>query len=328
MFQTAQTDHQKEYTGIVSTCHTCGVKIKGSLKVSSNFICHLKGRHPEVYKEFLKQKQELAGSSTRLKKLERSYGSLRTNPYPANIPQVGTATIPPPDKQDQFQRNLLQFLISSNQDFRLVEDRKFQKLFEYMDFPVQFKTADYYEQIIKDDCKYKELELCNLLNQAPVFVCHTSDVWCYGDCKYLAFACFWIDDNFQRQAALLACKRFNATTNYSSIGHVQQDILRQYGCHKDYIVSCLTGNIQNYKEHFTDFGLRKEVLCLHPSHSSEDCSFLQQIQDNLDFPVETNLSMLKLQQLDLQKLNKLWSTEFMKCLDKDTKLLHQMCLEK
>lgn len=310
-------------------CHTCGVKIKGSLKVSSNFICHLKGRHPEVYQEFLKQKQELAGCSTRMKKLDRTYGSLRTSPYPANIPFVATSAISHHDKQTQFQRNLLQFLVSTNQNIQLVEDKKFQKLFDFIDFPVQFQSADYYKQLINDDCKYKELELCNIFNHEPVFLCHTSDVWCYGKFKYLALACFWIDNNFQRQTALLACKRVSDTRNDAALERVRQEILRPYSYHKDFIVGNLIGNIQSYKENFMDFGLRKEVLCLQQLHSSEDCTFLQDMQDNLNLPVEASDNTgINMQQLDIQKLNKLWSTEFMKHLDEDTKLLHQMCMEK
>ena len=32
-----------------STCETCKEKVKGSLKITSNFYTHLKNHHPEIY---------------------------------------------------------------------------------------------------------------------------------------------------------------------------------------------------------------------------------------------------------------------------------------
>ncbi|XP_065369525.1 uncharacterized protein LOC135961833 [Calliphora vicina] len=322
---TAQTDHQKEYTGIVSTCHTCGVRIKGSLKVSSNFICHLKARHPEVYQEFLKQKQE-SGTGTRIKKSDKLYGGHRTSPYPANNHLVGNI-LQHQETQEQFQRNILQFLVATNQSLSLVEDVNFLKLFEFMDFPVQLKTAACYEQIIKDDCKYKQLELANFFNHSKVFVCLTSDVWSYGECKYLTLACHWIDEQYQRQTALLACKR-SSSQGEQSLQTLKNDVLLPYGFQKECIVNTVTGNIQNYTTDFVEFGIQKEVLCIDSRGTTEDCTFLKQMQENLKLLHISNEDEINVVHLDVLRLNEIWIKDFTKYLDEDTKNLHRTCMEK
>ncbi|XP_046811333.1 uncharacterized protein LOC124420919 [Lucilia cuprina] len=322
---TAQTDHQKEYTGIVSTCHTCGVKIKGSLKVSSNFICHLKARHPEVYQEFLKQKQE-CGTGTRIKKSDKTYGQQRTSPYPGN-PHIKDNILQQQEVQEQFQRNILQFLVATQQPLSIVEDRYFLKLFEFMDLPIQLKSPECYEQTIREECKYKQLELTNYFNHSKVYICLTTDVWSYGECYYLALACHWIDEQCQRQMALLACQRTN-NLQEKSLTTLQNEILLQYGFQKEYIVNSITGNIQNFTKQFKVLGLKPEILSLDGEVTTENCFFNKQIQEDLKLLSFNYNTEIKTAELELLKLNKIWSEDFYKLLNENLKKLHVECMEK
>lgn len=341
--QTAYTEHQKEYTGIVSTCLTCGVKIKGSLKVSSNFICHLKARHPEVYQEFLKQKEE-SGPGTRIRKTDKFHGINRSSPYPPPnrpiiaTPPMGTPPmaiapiigniLPQPDTQVQFQRNVLKFLIATNQSLSLVEDPSFHKLFEFMGFPTQFKSPEYYAQIIKDDCKYKQLELANFFNQNGIYVCLSTDIWSYGECKYLALVAHWIDEQYQRKTSLLACIRSDIHNNEKTLQTLQNEVWLRYGFKRDSIVNKVIENIQNYSLDFKEFGIRQNVLCMDSWELTEDGTLLKHMQENLKLLQLNDENDINVQQLDILKLNKMWSIGFMEHLDEETKQLHLGCMEK
>lgn len=50
--------------GIISICQICSKRIKGSLGVSSNYIKHLKNKHPQKFLEFQSQKKMSAERRT------------------------------------------------------------------------------------------------------------------------------------------------------------------------------------------------------------------------------------------------------------------------
>ncbi|KAM7341509.1 uncharacterized protein ACRADG_009311 isoform 1-T1 [Cochliomyia hominivorax] len=320
---TGQIDKKRENIGIVCTCHTCGVKIKGSLKVSSNFLSHLKIRHPDVYKQFLKQKQESSNSGTRvIKRSERSLSSHRSSPYPHNI-VVGNFL----QQQEQLRRNIIKFLITTNQSLTLVKDPNFLKLFEFMEFCVELQTPEYYEQFIKEECKYKQLELANYFHHSSVNVCLTSDNWTYGEYKYLALSCHWIDEQYQRQAIHLACISCHISEE-KSLHELENDVWLRYGFQKDKIVNIVTENIRNYTKDFEEFGVRKNSLCVNPLELSEDCLLFKQMQEDLKLSTHSYETAHNIMQLDILTLNKIWSTGLMQLLDEKTKDLHLKCMKK
>lgn len=45
--------------GIICICQVCSKRVKGSLGVSSNYIKHLKNKHPQKFLEFQSQKKNV-----------------------------------------------------------------------------------------------------------------------------------------------------------------------------------------------------------------------------------------------------------------------------
>ncbi|KAM8718282.1 hypothetical protein ACLKA7_000984 [Drosophila subpalustris] len=58
----SDTKHQKDANGVVAACQVCpnNKSLRGSLKVTSNFLNHLKERHRPQYDEFLLEKDQQA----------------------------------------------------------------------------------------------------------------------------------------------------------------------------------------------------------------------------------------------------------------------------
>lgn len=51
------TDYLKKMSGILAKCKICSGKVKGSIRVTSNFIRHLRIQHPKEYEEYEKNKK-------------------------------------------------------------------------------------------------------------------------------------------------------------------------------------------------------------------------------------------------------------------------------
>ncbi|XP_075169021.1 uncharacterized protein LOC142241154 [Haematobia irritans] len=307
---TAHTEHQKEHTGIVCTCHTCGVKIKGSLKVSSNFICHLKNKHPEVYHEFLKHKTDNGLSFGRVSK--KIYQQ-RYSPY---SPMANVNVAQSNEKQEKFDQKVLQFLLATNQSFDVVENPNFLKLFEFVDSSLQIRNADYYERYVYNASEFKKQELCHMFNMTRIFMCNTFDLWSYKDATYIAISCHWIDDHFQRQTAFITCKRSFVHDDFKE---VQANIFARFGLASAAVTATPAHNIQNFTEEFLLFGLSKESLV------GKDNSLLEAMAGNLKFLSPNNENTI---QLDILKLNKIWGRNFVSKLNDNLKVIHASVMDK
>lgn len=310
-----ETDHQKEHTGIVATCSTCGVQIRGSLRVSSNFISHLKRHHPQLYQDFLKQKEFSHGAATR-----KSSTSQRTSPYPPKG-QI-TGNILKPDNKDKFQHNVLQFLIATNQPLSLVDDVYFLRLFG---FNSNSRKSSQYAEMITDECKYKQLELANFFSNSKQFIGLTADAWTFGNCKYIAVSSHWIDEHYQRQSALLACVRSPIKVG-KNLDAMLSDIMLRFGLCKDYIVRIVTQNIQNYTLDLMEAGVHREVLSFDYFNQRNDLPDLK--QENFELLHIENNTELDFYQLDFLELIKIWSSGLTTHIDEETKHVHRNIMEK
>uniref|UniRef100_A0A1A9ZY38 Uncharacterized protein n=1 Tax=Glossina pallidipes TaxID=7398 RepID=A0A1A9ZY38_GLOPL len=307
---TANTDHQKEYTGVVGVCHNCGAKIKGSLKVSSNFICHLKSKHPDVYKEFLKQKSETSVPRC-VRKSEGTHSTRQENgPYPAETTMLTSST--KNEKQDQFHYKLLDFLIGTNQQFSLVESTYFIELLAYCNMPVQLKPAEYYKQLVKDACIFKKNALANFFTQTLCYLCLSVDTWCISNYVYTGIACHWIDELFQRQSSMLSCRRCNQSDDIEKdINETIQNIQQTFALKSEKIVTILCYNIRNCED-----SLRKHCLNVD-SFKSEN------VANDVKF-----LSLSLHDSMDVLRLHKIWCDDLVTLLTDDKRSLHAKVWEK
>ncbi|KAL7726271.1 hypothetical protein ACLKA6_008451 [Drosophila palustris] len=70
----SDTKHQKAANGVVAACQVCpnNKSLRGSLKVTSNFLNHLKERHRPQYDEFLLEKDQQAKRARKEKSVEET----------------------------------------------------------------------------------------------------------------------------------------------------------------------------------------------------------------------------------------------------------------
>lgn len=132
----------------------CDKDIVGSLYVTSNFIKHLKRSHQAKHREYIKLK-----SSKKHKK----------------------SKIAP---QDQFDSNVVNFMVDNYLPISIIEKDSFKKLFEDSKFSIKSKKS--FNGIVTG--KFEEIRNCikEKLSQVE-YVCTTADVWSGNKKSFLGY---------------------------------------------------------------------------------------------------------------------------------------------
>ncbi|KAL4103994.1 hypothetical protein QTP88_019307 [Uroleucon formosanum] len=160
--------------------------------------------------------------------------------------------------QDQFDKDVTNFIIYSMIPLRTAENPFFKKIFENIGITKKINVPsrrnlgrkihnlfeDNKEKIINDikDIKY---------------VCTTTDVWSSKKRSFLGVTIHWIDvDNFERPSSSLACRRFRGTHSYDRTGEILQDIHLEYNLDSNKIIATITDNGSNFVKAFKAFGVK------------------------------------------------------------------------
>lgn len=205
-----------------ATCATCGKTITGFGDVTSNFISHLKVRHTDVHARYMNNKQSPSENST---------------------------------SQAAFDKKLIRAIVDSTLPVSIVEKESFKDLFRGTGLSVMSrKTAmkkldEYYNSmmaVIRDD-----------MSTAKYF-CTTADMWSGNHRSFLGYTCHWLDKNFQRKSAALACKRVFGVHSAEKIAQLIGEINSSSNLSTANILTTITDNGSNFVKAFREYGLSKE----------------------------------------------------------------------
>ncbi|XP_070072370.1 uncharacterized protein [Drosophila takahashii] len=222
----SETNHQRACNGVLAACQFCpstSRKLRGSIKVTSNFINHLKDKHSAEYDEYLREKQQL---SKRARK-----GGVR---------------------QAAFDEKVLKFVVDSFSPLSIVENPSFEALFEEM--PVKAPGRKMLTKILDDKFDFHRSYLINCLKQVR-YVCTTADIWSTKKKSFFGYTCHWIDQKFVRQSVALACRRFFGSHAFNRVAETTQALNEEFFLTNDQIVCTITDNGSNFVKAFKDFGL-------------------------------------------------------------------------
>lgn len=86
-------------------------------------------------------------------------------------------------------------------------------------------------------------------------VCLTADIWSSHRRSYLGVTCHWINDEFQREAAILTCQRFTGSHNYVTISQRLEGIMKTFHIPLNKVTHIVTDNADNFLKAFREFGL-------------------------------------------------------------------------
>lgn len=218
------SNYLKKMGGILAECKTCGEKVKGSIHVSSNFIRHLRIKHPINYDQYNKQKKDY---------------------YMEN------------SKKD-FDQRILMFLASTYRPLSVVENPEFQNLFR--GFGVKFKSRrgighlldeNHADWMSKTTEKLKEVQYC----------CTAADIWSTRHRSFFGYTCHYIEPiSFQRKHIALACRRFTGSHIYEKIAEIINNIHKEFELDNSKIILSITDNGSNFCKAFKEYGISGNII--------------------------------------------------------------------
>ncbi|XP_067625857.1 uncharacterized protein [Eurosta solidaginis] len=224
---------------IVGKCVACNKVICGFMGVSSNFISYLRVRHPEIYKEYLTKKSNKQNLSI----------------------------------QSNFDKKLIEFLVDSGLPLSLVERQSFINLIE----GIGLKLMSRQTAIKKLEEHHKRLEESVKVELATAkHVSTTADIWSGNHRSFFGYTCHWLDKDFKRKSAALACKRMFGV---HSAEKSMTDITTYYGLDRKTIVLSVTDKGSNFVKAFKEYGIDNT-----PETEDDDGHDMSEFQNKIWLP--------------------------------------------
>lgn len=231
--------------GVIAKCRVCQKEVKGSLRVTSNFILHLRTKHPKKYAEFIKEKEVTKNIAGR---------------------------------KSEFSENILNFLCDTCSSFNLIENKSFLKLFPGKKMPSRRSIT----RLLADSNQKQILKLSMALENVQ-YVCTTADLWSGGKRSFLGYTCHWLDhDSLQRKSVALACRRFKGTHSFVRVGDMICHINKQYNLPVGKIVCTITDNGSNFVKAFKEFGVNLGKSHLYESTEMLNHGFVLEVDSEDD----------------------------------------------
>ncbi|CAL1671837.1 unnamed protein product [Lasius platythorax] len=239
-----------------ATCVHCvpNQTIKGSLKISSNYVSHLKRKHPDLYSEYNIYKD------AKRQRMERS-----------NVIRRTTCSF----SQELFEENVTRYILESMSPSSTVMLPAFRQIFDsfrikHGDKSLKHLTRNTLKR--KIDIIYSEQMkiIMNYIKNVK-YVCTTADVWTAPDRRIISVTAHWLcEKTLKRKSAALACKRIEGTHTAEVIAIELARIHALFGINNEKLVATVTDNGSNFVEAFKIFGLSSSSILVRLSLNNAD----------------------------------------------------------
>ncbi|KAF2905890.1 hypothetical protein ILUMI_00280 [Ignelater luminosus] len=152
--------------------------------------------------------------------------------------------------QGVFDERILNFIIITMSAASIIDNPSFNDLFTGMGVHVMSRNTA---------TKKIDINYTKLMNQIKEdisktsYVCTTADIWSTKRRSFFGLTCHWINKNYERCSAALACKRFTGSHTYDKIAEMLESIHSEFNLHKDKLVATISDNGSNFVKAFREF---------------------------------------------------------------------------
>ncbi|XP_014091234.2 uncharacterized protein [Bactrocera oleae] len=221
---------------VVAACQFCDTDkfVKGPLRVTSNFVQHLRSRHFKEYNMYL---QEKFNSSTRCRR--------SLNRQPAQLP---------------FVEKVLNFILLSNIPVSVLEEPSFVELFRGTGLTM-CSCAQLLARLDDMHGGYVE-NIKRNLEEIP-YICGAADIWTSRKKHYFGYSIFWLDNELKRQMAVLACVKLSDTPTHKEIESVISQIHNKYDLNDEKIICNVIDGVHDFVQTYHNFSIKSICLDYH-----------------------------------------------------------------
>lgn len=195
---------------ITADCQLCLPQkktIKGIKGSSSNFFKHLKRIHPNKIDEYNKYK--ISKKDLTRKRLNATQDFESREPKQAKLIQPnifgmakegGKSVL----SQSLFEKRIINFVVSTMSAISIIEHQSFKDIFQGLNLKIPTRKT-VMKRII--DSHDENMQIIKDKIRGVNYVCTTADIWSNKKRSFLGVTVHWLDEDFIRKSAALACRR-------------------------------------------------------------------------------------------------------------------------
>lgn len=184
-----------------------------------------------------------------------------TNGGPAQSHKQSKIAFPtvqrPSGKQKNFEQDLANYVVYAIKPFSTPDDEYFKKMIQGLDPKINVISRSTLMKRIDDSKKVSKEEVKDSVSKAK-YVCTAADIWSGNHHAYMGCSAHWINENFERQSRVLACRHFESPHTAERIGEILCGVHAEYGLEAPRIVASVTDNARNMIKAFEVFGIEFE----------------------------------------------------------------------
>lgn len=237
---------------VTAKCKSCQSKLQGRSTSTSNFVAHLKKKHPIKYDEFMTYKRSGVHGG-------RAHVGNNYEAPPTEMNVVVSTKPAPPMFEGSWQKLADQLvtrtIVSASLAIRLVEISDMQEMVKQLSMmPVAVHCPSPYVVKKNIDDHYSRMKAIIVKRmETTAYVCTTADMWSSRRRSYLGMTLHWLNTRFERESFAIACQRFYGKHDYLNIGKAINQVHERYGLGTDKIICTVTDNAANmikcFREH-------------------------------------------------------------------------------
>lgn len=311
-------DRCKSVTTECQLCLPKQVYIKGALGVSTNFLKHLKKSHSnqdayKLYTDYKGKKREVRSSISKRRgssvTKESSIFTKRQRKITENFHKKAVQQV----NQSVFEKRLISFVVNSMSPVSILDNPSFVQIFDGMELNVISRNTAMkrIETLCQEtlSCIKQDLEHAR-------YVCTTADIWSAKKRSFFGLTAHWIDTNFERYSAALACKRFGGTHSFDRIAEILDNTHSKFNLDRGKLVATISDNGSNFVKAFKEFGLQLNTNEDDGDEENEEIVEFESILDNLE-AIESMTVLPKHVRCASHTLNLIATTDIKNTIQKD-----------
>ena len=249
-------------------CPASKPPLSGSKKATSNFLLHLKRKHPAEATKFEKSKKARENSQETPKNTQKTLLQF------CNSKKV---------TQDAASKAIVNLIVKCGLPLSLVEAEPFEHLIGTLSSGT-CKSIRRKSLSTKIDKQFEAVmtSIKNVLSSKD-YACTTADIRSQRKRSFLGMTVHVVDpDTLLRESFAIACERFSGTHSFDTIAEKIQEVHERFGLDYKKITHTITDNASNFAKAFREFGFKEQSENDDQENSEDEVNF-ESINDIVTF---------------------------------------------
>ena len=279
LFQVSEEGSDGKIKAKCCLCPASKPPLSESKKATSNFLLHLKRKHPAEVTKFEKSKKAREDSQETPKNTQKTLLQF------CNSKKV---------TQDAASKAIVNLIVKCGLPLSLVEAEPFEHLIGTLSSGT-CKSINRKSLSAKIDKQFEAVmtSIKNVLSSKDN-ACTTADIWSQRKRSFLGMTVHVVDpDTLLRESFAIACERFSGTHSFDAITEKNQEVHDRFGLDYKKITHTITDNASTFAKAFREFGFKEQSENDDQENSEEEVNF-ESINDIVTFNGENDEELIAL----------------------------------